>query len=389
VTGAPVKVFVAGTAEGMADVLAQLGSTPGVTLCGNERDARRAGPELARADADVVLLGTAAVQVPTEEMEAVRAATAAPIVLLLPAADPELLVAALAAGAVDALALPQPAGAVAFALMRARSLAPAPAAAAHTGANGTLVTVFSPRGGAGTTTVACNLAAVLARQHDRRTLLVDLDLQFGDAALSLGLEPETTVHDLVSARRDIDADALAGYVRVHESGAHVLPAPLRPEDAELITEERLAPLFAVAKAAYDVVVVDTASQFAGPLLATIDRTDHLLLVATPDVPSVKNVKLALQTLDLLGFAGSRRHIVLNRVGARGALKRGQVEDALEVKAAFELPDDRDAAGAQNRGVPLAIGQPRSPLVKALGQIAAALVQPREPHATGGRRRRRR
>ena len=94
----------------------------------------------------------------------------------------------------------------------------------------------------------------------------------------MGIEPEKTIYDLVMARRELDTDALAGYVTAHQSGVHVLPAPLRPEDAELVTEERLGHLFAVAKESYDVIVVDTPPFFHGPVLSTLDRTDQLLLV---------------------------------------------------------------------------------------------------------------
>ena len=120
------------------------------------------------------------------------------------------------------------------------------------------MTLFSPKGGAGKTVLACNLAATFARQHGAATLLLDLDLQFGDAAIMMGIEPEKTIYDLVMARRELDSDA----ARRLRHGAPVractsLPAPLRPEDAELVTEERLGHLFDVAKESYDVIVVDT------------------------------------------------------------------------------------------------------------------------------------
>src|SRR5213075_1975897 len=113
------------------------------------------------------------------------------------------------------------------------------------------------KGGTGKTVMATNLATACAKFEGRKTLLLDLDLQFGDAAIMMGIEPEKTIYDLVMARRELDTDALAGYVTAHSSGVHVLPAPLRPEDAELVTEERLGHLFAVAKESYDVVIVDT------------------------------------------------------------------------------------------------------------------------------------
>ncbi len=240
------------------------------------------------------------------------------------------------------------------------------------------MTVFAPKGGAGKTVLASNLAVVFARKHERRTLLLDLDLQFGDAAIMMGIEPEKTIYDLVMARRELDPDALAGYVTAHQSGVHVLPAPLRPEDAELVTEERLGHLFAVAKESYDVVVVDTPPFFHGPVLSTLDRTDQLLLVASLDVPAIKNIKLTLQTLDLLHYPKERRHLLLNRTGSKVGLRPGEVERALDMKVEFEVPSERDVPVSINRGVPIALSNPRAGVVKALGEIADKLVPMRVP-----------
>src|SRR5439155_16963389 len=106
------------------------------------------------------------------------------------------------------------------------------------GRHGKIVTVFSPKGGTGKTVTATNLAAALAKFEQRKTLLLDLDLQFGDAAIMLGIEPEKTIYDLVVAPGELDTEKLAGYTTKHVSGLDVLPAPLRAEDAELVTEAK-------------------------------------------------------------------------------------------------------------------------------------------------------
>ena len=161
--------------------------------------------------------------------------------------------------------------------------------------------MFSPKGGTGKTVVATNLACALAKLEAKKTLLVDLDLQFGDAAIMLGVEPEKTIFDLVVAPGELDSEKLAGYVTHHPCGLEILPAPLRPEDAELVTEAKLARLLEVARESYDAIVVDTSPFFHGPMLATLDRTDELFLLCGLDVPTLKNVKLALQTLEMLSF----------------------------------------------------------------------------------------
>src|SRR4029079_16716176 len=137
-------------------------------------------------------------------------------------------------------------------------------------------------------------------------------------------EPGKTIYDLVVAPGELDSEKLAGYVSKHPSGLDVLPAPLRPEDAELVTEAKLTHLLEVARESYDAIVVDTSPFFHGPMLATLDCTDELLLVCAMDVPTVKNVRLGLQTLDLLTFPPERIKVVLNRANSNVGIKRSEV-----------------------------------------------------------------
>jgi pilus assembly protein CpaE len=374
----PIKVFITGAANGLAEVREGLADHPEVELVGTAADPAKAGTKLAESGAQVILHGsTASDHVPAGEIEAIRGVTAAPIVLVTSASANAMLSEALAAGIFDVVLLPQLTDGIVFTIKKAHSLAAGRAATgtakSSASVEGKVVTLFSPKGGAGKTVLASNLASVFARHQGRRTLLLDLDLQFGDAAIMMGIEPEKTIYDLVMARRELDSDALAGYVTAHQSGIHVLPAPLRPEDAELVTEERLGHLFSVAKECYDVIVVDTPPFFHGPVLATLDRTDQLLLVATLDVPSIKNVKLTMQTLDLLHYPKERRHLLLNRCGSKVGLKPQEVERALDIKVEFEVPVEREVAVSVNRGVPIALSAPKSPVAKALAVVADTLV----------------
>ena len=318
----PIKVFITGAANGLAEVREGLADHPDVELVGTAADPAKAGAKLAESSAQVILHGTTATDhVPTGEIEAIRGVTAAPIVLVTSASANAILSEALAAGIFDVVLLPQLTDGIVFTIKKANSLAAGRGSSATSkGAStidGKTVTLFSPKGGAGKTVLASNLACVFARHQGKRTLLLDLDLQFGDAAIMMGIEPEKTIYDLVMARRELDSDALAGYVTAHQSGVHVLPAPMRPEDAELVTEERLGHLFSVAKECYDVIVVDTPPFFHGPVLATLDRTDQLLLVASLDVPAIKNIKLTMQTLDLLHYPAERRHLLAEPLRFQG------------------------------------------------------------------------
>jgi pilus assembly protein CpaE len=395
VSASPIKVFITGAANGLAEVREGLADHPDVELVGTAADPAKAGTKLAESGAQVILHGTTQTDhVPANEIEAIRGVTAAPIVLVTSASANAILSEALAAGIFDVVLLPQLTDGIVFTIKKAHSLAAGRAsggtAKASSSLDGRVLTLFSPKGGAGKTVLACNLAATFARQHNRKTLLLDLDLQFGDVAIMMGIEPEKTIYDLVMARRELDTDALAGYVTAHQAGVHVLPAPLRPEDAELVTEERLGHLFSVAKESYDVIVVDTPPFFHGPVLSTLDRTDQLLLVAALDVPSVKNVKLTMQTLDLLHYPKERRHLLLNRSGSKVGLKPQEIERALEMKVEFEVPVDREVAVSVNRGVPIALSNPKSGVSKSLQEIADKLVPQRAAGAgaSGGRKFRR-
>ena len=213
----------------------------------------------------------------------------------------------------------------------------------------------------------------MAKFEAKKTLLVDLDLQFGDAAIMLGVEPEKTIFDLVVAPGELDSEKLAGYVTHHPCGLEVLPAPLRPEDAELVTEAKLARLLEVARESYDVIVVDTSPFFHGPMLATLDRTDELFLLCGLDVPTLKNVKLALQTLEMLSFPRDRIKIVLNRANSKVGMKPSEVDDALGMKVQHLVPSDRVVPLSVNRGKPAVLAEESADFSKALRVLAKAVI----------------
>jgi pilus assembly protein CpaE len=154
---------------------------------------------------------------------------------------------------------------------------------------------------------------------------------------------------------------------------------LRPEDAELVTEAKISRLLEVAKESYEMIVVDTSPFFHGPMLATLDSTDELLLVCGLDVPTIKNVRLSLQTLELLSFPTERIRVVLNRANTNVGMKRGEVEAALEQRVRYEIPSDRAVPLAVNRGNPAVVSDPKADFSRAVREMAKSL-QPAEPAA---------
>jgi pilus assembly protein CpaE len=371
-----VRIFVTGSCDGLEQLREALERHGEVELVGASSGVRESAATLTGGHLQVVLHGTRSSDLPQDELAAIREHTRAPIILLASGESSALLEDALEADVSDVLLLPQMTENVVFAIRKASRSGHRPVAGQAPGRRGRIITVFSPKGGTGKTVTSTNLAAAFAKFEGRRTLLLDLDLQFGDAAIMLGLEPEKTIYDLVVAPGELDSEKLAGYTTRHASGLDILPAPVRPEDAELVTEAKLSRLLEVARESYDVIVVDTSPFFHGPMLATLDRTDELLLVCGLDVPTLKNVRLALQTLELLAFPTNRIRVVLNRANTKVGMKRSEVEGALEVKVRFEVPSDRAVPIAVNRGNPAVLAESNSDFSKAVREMAKSL-QPAE------------
>ena len=311
-----------------------------------------------------------------------REYTRAPVILLASGDCSGLLEEALEDGVADLVPLPQLTENIVFAIRKAYHQGRR--AHAGDGRRGRVITVFSPKGGVGKTVVSTNLAVTLCKMG-KSTLLLDLDLQFGDAAIMLGLQPDKTIYDLVVAPGELDSEKLAGYTLKHPCGLDVLPAPLQPEDAELVTEGKLARLLEVARGSYDAIVVDTSPFFHGPMLATLDRTDDLILLCGLDVPTIKNVRLSLQTLELLSFPSERVGVVLNRANTNVGIQRAEVERALETKIRADLPSDRAVPLGVNRGKPVSLNDPGADFAKAIVDLAKGLMADTRQVEEEGRR----
>jgi pilus assembly protein CpaE len=346
----------------------------GVATAGLETDiARLDGFELVPEQGDhptpdVVLLVQDERAEPQEQLATLREHSTVPVILVTATPSSELVHWALDAGIADVLPLPASSEGLLFAIEKAARAATQLARAER----GQVVTVFSPKGGSGKSVVSSNLAVASAQHTNSRTLLIDLDLQFGDAAIMLGLSPANTLHELIGTSTTLDAEKLDVYTERHASGVSVLPAPIRPEDAELISEEAIRTLLTVARSAYDLVVIDTAPFFYGPMLATLDETDQLLLLCNPDVPTLKNVRLTLQTLELLAFPEDRLRVVLNRASTSSGIGRDDVEAALGRAVDIVLPLDPAVPLAVNRAEPVVLESTATPFGAAIIEVAKSI-----------------
>jgi pilus assembly protein CpaE len=235
-----------------------------------------------------------------------------------------------------------------------------------------IITVVSPKGGSGKSFISSNLAVLLAERTGVDVGLADLDLQFGDLAIMLQLFPAHTIHEAAQDVDRLDSDALRGYLTSYRSKVHLLAAPLEPALAEMITAESVRRLLVMLRELFPYVVVDTSPSFSDHLLRALDETSELVLMTTMDVPSIKNFKLALQTLELLGFNRDRIRLVLNRADSKVGLSVEDVEKSLGAKVDILIPSSRQVPLSINHGSPLVLEDPQSPVTAAIGALADRL-----------------
>lgn len=241
---------------------------------------------------------------------------------------------------------------------------------------GKVITVFSSKGGCGKSLVSSNLAILLAQETSKKVALVDLDLQSGDQAIMLQLLPALSIYDVSMNVDRIDAEALQGYMTPHRAGIHVLAAPLEPSVAEAVTPEAVTRVLELLKETYSYIVVDGPAHFTDQILAAFDLTDQLLMVTSMDVPSIKNLKLALNTVQQLGLSRDRIKVVLNRADSKVGLRVSEVEKTLGTEIDAALPSSREVPLSVNQGVPLALQRRKSPVVSAIAGLLDELAPAR-------------
>ena len=330
------------------------------------------------AGATSVLLG------PTlDPQEAVRLAAhveesghAAAVIMFLQSLDPTVMRSALRAGVVDVLTPDVSDEELGDALARAREEAGERSPVTDPRARedlGKVITVFSTKGGCGKSLVASNLGILIAQQQGAGVALVDLDLQSGDLAIMLQMMPGLSIYDAAQSIDRIDADALKGYLTPHDSGISLLAAPLEPSLAEAVSGETVAAMIQMLRERFAYVVVDSPAFFTDQILAAIDASDHIVLVGSLDVPSIKNLRMALNTLQQLGRPREEILTVLNRADSNVGLRTPEVEKSLGTAIDVHIPSSRDVPMSINQGAPLAGERRKSDVVEAIARLLPKLT----------------
>jgi pilus assembly protein CpaE len=260
------------------------------------------------------------------------------------------------------------------------------------GPKGKIVTIYSPKGGTGCTTLAVNLAITL-NNEDTRVALVDGNLQFGDVAVFLNEQGKNTIVDLAPRAEELDPEIVEDVMLKHAaSGLHVLAAPSRPEYAERVSSGQFAKVLEYLRQMYAYVIVDTAALLTDPTLSAIDVSDLIVLVTTQDIPAIKNCRLFLDLLQTLGIERDRILFVMNRYDKRINITPDRVSENLKQEVASVVPlDEATVTKAVNRGVPFVLESKNQPASRGVFSLAenvrariAAQESADEPNRMGRR-----
>jgi pilus assembly protein CpaE len=295
-----------------------------------------------------------------------------PVVVLSQSSPDGFLSRLFEVGADDVVRLPESPERVRFALQKVVARRRAAAVAAGDTRRGAMICVLGPKGGTGKTVTATNLAAALAASG-KRVAVMDLDLQFGDLALCMGVRPETTLYDLATSPGSLDAEKLEAYLVPHDSGARVLVAPTRPDQASVITVEFLREIYAILRATSDFVVVDSAPGFTPEVISAIDASTHACMLGMLDTLSLKNTRLGLETLELMGYESDRIILVLNRADSRVGISDDDVMRIVGRRPEIRVPSDVEITRSVNEGRPIVLARPKSEAAQSFQRLAEAFM----------------
>ncbi len=236
------------------------------------------------------------------------------------------------------------------------------------------IMIFSSKGGTGKSFIATNLAIDLYNQTKKRVVLVDLNYQSGDIALILDIVPRHTFYDITSIINQLDTEMLSSFLTLHSSGVKVLPAPVDPTQAESISTKATVKVLDTLAKICDYMVIDAPSNFSENTLALLEKIDFLCMVASMDVPSIKNLKVSLEVVDQLKFPEENILIIINRANTKVGITTDEIEDTLKRKIDITIPSARLVPLTINRGTPVISVYPKSAVSKSINKLTKYLIK---------------
>ncbi len=239
---------------------------------------------------------------------------------------------------------------------------------------GKVITVIAPKGGAGKTAVASNVAVGLAQAAPGGAVIVDLDLQFGDLPTVLGLQPQHSIADATRSSGALDVANLKVFLTPHESGLYVLAAPDDPAEGEDVAESRARRVIDLLAAEFEFVVVDTAAGLTEHTLGALELSTDLILVCDLSITAARGTRKVVDALDRLGMTSQTRHLVLNRADSDVGLDPADVDTIVGMPVEVSLPSTRSVPLSMNQGSPLITRDPRAPITKRFHDIVGRFAQ---------------
>jgi pilus assembly protein CpaE len=236
------------------------------------------------------------------------------------------------------------------------------------------ITVFGTKGGVGKSFLAVNLAVGLIAVDKKRVSLIDTNYQFGDIALMLDLHPKYSIYDILPVLEQLDPKILESFLTTHSSGIKVLPAPLDISKSTGINTEVTIKILDNLSRISDYVVIDTSSYFSDDVLNIFRDTDYLFIITSKDTPSNKNLKIALQLLEQLRFTRENIWIILNRADSKVGITLEEIEETIQRKIDVAIPSDRIVPITVNKGVPVILDVPRSPVTKSIKKLIRIITE---------------
>lgn len=241
---------------------------------------------------------------------------------------------------------------------------------------GEMIVVCSAKGGVGRTVLTVNLAVALSKKNIQIGVL-DGDFQFGDVCLAMDLHPTFTMKDVVESISTLDQHTLLSYMMHHNSGVKVLAAPDRPEFADLVTAEVIDKVSSMLLAQFDYLIVDTGVGLQEKSLQFIEKADQIFVLTTLEMATIKNTKLMLETLEMLGL-GDKVQVVVNRSTMESVIQASEVPDLLQIEAPMMIPNHfQTVSQSMNIGIPFVVNQGKTDISKAVFKMAEQMVSRRE------------